>query len=137
MTKKSQLFKITPDGQIVQKILESFGLENLEDTRLFTKNHMKDIGTIQKLIDLNDILKDYYLPCKGKKYMVKSGDNNPDKKCITLLRQFIKVHNYNCPGREKSIKGEKIMTYRLEYLNDNYLSSPIINNNKSYILSFE
>ena len=55
----------------------------------------------------------------------KNDDNISEKKCITLLRQFIKVHNYNCVGREKSINGKKTMTYRLIYSNEDYLSSPI------------
>ena len=106
---KNQLFKIIPDIQIVQTILECFGLENLEDTRLFTKEHMKDIQTVDKMTELSEILKDYYLPCKGKKYLI----NLTEKKCITLLRQFIKVHDYKCIGMEKSVNGNKTMSYRL------------------------
>ena len=39
----NQLFKITPDINIINLLLTSFGLENLEDTRLFTKDYMKQI----------------------------------------------------------------------------------------------
>ena len=39
---------------------------------------------------------------------------------------------------EKSIKGQKTMTYRLLYSNDDYLKSPTAAENKTgYILSFE
>ena len=64
MPKKNQLFKIIPDGKIIQSILDAFGLDNLEDTRLFTKEHMKDIETVLKINELHDNLKEYYLPCK-------------------------------------------------------------------------
>ena len=137
MPNKNQLFKIIPDSQIIQSILEAFGLDNLEDTRLFTKSHMKDIETADQLIKLNDKLKDYYLPCKAKKYLINSNDINPEKKCITLLRQFIKIYNYKCIGMEKSIDGKKNMTYRLLYSKGDFLSSPIPNGNKIYTLSFE
>ena len=66
---KNQLFKNIPDLQIVQSVLEAFGLDNIEDTRLFTKEHMKDVETVQKLTELSETLQDYYIPCKSKKYL--------------------------------------------------------------------
>jgi hypothetical protein len=133
---KNQLFKINPDINIIQEILDSFGLENLEDNRLFTKDHMKEIRTSSKIIELNEKLKKYYLPCKSKKYLLKEEDLNKEKKSITILRQFIKTMNYNCVGIEKSINGKKTMTYRLLYCKESYLSSPETKKNE-YILSFD
>ena len=134
MPKKNQTFKIIPDGQIVQLILDAFGLDNLEDTRLFTKEHMKDIETVQKIVELSDQLKEYYLPCKSKVYL----KNLNEKKCITILRQFVKFHNYKCLSMEKSIKGKKTMTYRLLFTNEDYLKSPTAEEEpQGYVLSFE
>ena len=130
---KNQLFKNIPDLQIIQTILDAFGLDNIEDARFFTKEHMTDIDTVQQIIDLSDSLKEYYLPCKSKKYLT---DLN-EKKCITILRQFIKIHHYKCIGMEKSIKGNKTMTYRLFYSNEDYLKSPETKKNDEYVLSFE
>ena len=130
---KNQLFKSIPDLQIVQSVLEAFGLDNIEDTRLFTKEHMKEVETVQKLTKLSEILKDYYIPCKSKKYLT---DLN-EKKCITILRQFIKIHHYKCLGIEKSVKGRKMMTYRLIYSEEDYLKSPMCKGKNEYILSFE
>ena len=130
---KNQLFKIVPDLQIIQSILNAFGLDNLEDTRLFTKEHMKDINTVDQMIELSDKLKEYYLPCKSKKYLI----NLNEKKCITILRQFAKIHYYKCIGMEKSIKSNKIMTYRLLYSKEDYLKSPQNKDKNDYILSFE
>ena len=130
---KNQLFKIVPDLQIIQSILNAFGLDNLEDTRLFTKEHMKDINTVDQMTELSDKLKEYYLPCKSKKYLI----NLDEKKCITILRQFAKIHYYKCIGMEKSIKSNKIMTYRLLYSKEDYLKSPQNKDKKDYILSFE
>ena len=136
MSKKNQTFKIKPDGQLIQIILEAFGLDNLEDTRFFTKEHMKDIQTVDKLNKLqinNKFLRDYYLPCKGKRYL-KDLD---EKKCITILRQCIRIHNYKCIGMEKSVSGKKTMTYRLIYNNNDSLKSPHDEKEQPYILSFE
>ena len=130
---KNQLFKNTPDLQIIQSILDAFGLDDIEDARFFTKEHMTDVDTVQKIINLSDSLKEYYLPCKSKKYLT---DLN-EKKCITILRQFVKIHHYKCIGMEKSIKGNKTMTYRLIYSNNDYLTSPEAKKNKEYVLSFE
>jgi len=130
---KNQLFKNIPDLQIIQSILDAFGLDDIEDARFFTKEHMTDVDTVQKIINLSDSLKEYYLPCKSKKYLT---DLN-EKKCITILRQFVKIHHYKCIGMEKSIKGNKTMTYRLIYSNNDYLTSPEAKKNKEYVLSFE
>jgi hypothetical protein len=130
---KNQLFKNVPDLQIIQAILSAFGLDDIEDGRFFTKEHMIDVDTVQKIINLSDSLKEYYLPCKSKKYLT---DLN-EKKCITILRQFVKIHHYKCIGMEKSIKGNKTMTYRLIYSNNDYLTSPEAKKNKEYVLSFE
>jgi hypothetical protein len=130
---KNQLFKNVPDLQIIQSILNAFGLDDIEDARFFTKEHMVDVDTVQKIINLSDSLKEYYLPCKSKKYLT----NLNEKKCITILRQFVKIHHYKCIGMEKSIKGNKTMTYRLIYSNNDYLTSPEAKKNKEYVLSFE
>ena len=130
---RNQLFKNVPDLQIIQSILSAFGLDDIEDARFFTKDHMVDVDTVQKIINLSDSLKEYYLPCKSKKYLT---DLN-EKKCITILRQFVKIHHYKCIGMEKSIKGNKTMTYRLIYSNNDYLTSPEAKKNKEYVLSFE
>jgi hypothetical protein len=130
---KNQLFKNIPDLQIIQSILSAFGLDDIEDARFFTKDHMVDVDTVQKIINLSDSLKEYYLPCKSKKYLT---DLN-EKKCITILRQFVKIHHYKCIGMEKSIKGNKTMTYRLIYSNEDYLTSPEAKKKDEYVLSFE
>ena len=106
---KNQLFKNIPDLQIVQSVLEAFGLDNIEDTRLFTKEHMQDVETVQKLSELIPTLKEYYIPCKSKKYLT---DLN-EKKCITILRQFLKTHNYTLFSKEKFVKGEKQLFYQV------------------------
>ena len=134
MSKKNQNFRKNPDMQIIQSILETFGLDNLEDDRFFTKEHMKEINTIDNINLLKSKLNEYYLPCKSKIYL----NNITEKKCITILRQFVKNYNYKVIGIEKSIGGRKQTTYRLIYLNQEFLSpkkEPEIK--RKYIVSFD
>lgn len=113
MSKKNQLFKINPDSFIIDKLLTAFCLKNIDDTRFFTKQNILDNDTPQKIISLIPELINYYLPCKAKIYLK---DIN-HKKCITILRQFLKFFQYKCIGTEKCFNGKKQMTYRLMKFN--------------------
>jgi len=134
MSKKDQNFKKKPDPKIIQSILETFGLNDLEDDRFFTKEHMQEIKTSHNLMNLKENLEEYYLPCKSKIYL----KDLTEKKCITVLRQFVKNYNYKVIGIEKSIKGKKTTTYRLIYVNQEYLSpKKEIEKQRKYIVSFD
>ena len=128
----NQLFRIIPNESTVQLILDAFGLSDLEDTRYFTKENMNESNTIQLLTDLIPQLSHFYLPCKLKNYL---SPQLTHKKCITILRQFIKLYHYKCIGIEKSIQGTKQITYRLLY-DDVAQLSPSITGNREYILDF-
>ena len=133
MSKKNQLFKINPDFVIMQSILDTFGLTDLEDTRFFTKENMKELNTVDKIIELKDTLNNYYLPCKSKEYL----ENITEKRSITILRQFLKTFNYKCIGIEKSIQNKKCITYRLMYNNNDQLSPKKEEDNRKYIITFD
>lgn len=105
---KNQLFRILPDIETILLLLNTFGLSSLQDTQFITKNTIIEHDTINKLNTIKDKLERYYLPCK-RKYL----DNIDSKRCITILRQFIKVHEYTLFSKERYIKREKICVYRL------------------------
>lgn len=128
---KNQLFRILPDIDIILLLLETFGLTSLQDTNFFTKQTLKDNDTLTKINDIQGKLQSYYLPCK-KKYL----DNITDKGCITILRQFIKVHGYTLVSKEKYIKREKMCVYRLIELDDKE-STPKKKKDKNITISFE
>ena len=129
--RKNQLFKINPDSNIIEKILDSFGLSDLEDTRYFTYKNMSDSKTVERLEEMKDELSTYYLPRKGKVYLGEL----TNKKCLTILRQFIRSYNYKCLGIEKSIKGKKQMTYRLTPIDTEQLS-PTQEDKRTYVIEF-
>lgn len=111
---KNQLFRILPDSNIITILLKTFGLTSLTDTKFFTKKTMIEMNTIDKLNKIKDDLYQYYLPCKAKVYI----ENITLKKSITILRQFLKVHNYTLISKEKYIENEKMSVYRLIELDE-------------------
>lgn len=129
---KNQLFRILPDSNIITVLLNTFGLTSLTDTKFFTKKTMIEMNTIDKLNKIKDDLYQYYLPCKAKVYI----ENITLKKSITILRQFLKVHNYTLISKEKYIENEKMSVYRLIELDEKIIKK---NNKprKKITISFE
>ena len=133
MPSKNQLFKINPDLNIIKLLLEIFGLDDLDDSRFFTKKNMIDLNVVQKINDNYKLFNNYYLPCKSKIYL----KNLNEKKCITILRQFLKSFHYKCIAIEKSSDGKKYMTYRLIYNNSQLSSNKTDNKKREYIVDFD
>ena len=135
MSKKNQIFRNIPDINIINLLLNTFGLDNLDDNRLFTREHMININTVQNINLLKNKLSEYYLPCKCKYYL----ENINEKKSITILRQFIKIYNYKVSTFEKSISGQKQMIYQLTPISEDFLSQTNNNiiENRKYIISFD
>tara|TARA_B100001093_G_C25945606_1_gene642746 strand:+ start:48 stop:470 length:423 start_codon:yes stop_codon:yes gene_type:complete len=107
--KKDQLFKKNPSNELFTKVLESFGLVDLEDKRSFSRKDLKYIKTVDKINSLKSELEECYLPCKARTYL--NGLN--EKNVITVLRQVLKTRNYSITSREKYMKGSKFIIYTL------------------------
>ena len=58
---KNQLFRILPEVEVINSLLEIFGLSSLHDTKSFTKESLKENDTINKLCKMKDVLDKYYL----------------------------------------------------------------------------
>ena len=80
--------------------------------------------------NISDKFKDYYLPCKYKIYL----QNISIKKSITLLRQLLKLYDYNVKSNEKYIKGEKIIVYQILPKNS---QKKQVNSNNKCVISFD
>jgi len=107
---KNQLFSFVPELNVVDKLLSFFGLEEgINDKNSFNKLNMKELETVKKIDEYKGELRKYYIPCKARVYL----DVIDEKKCITILRQFIKTHGYTLVSSDKSINGNKIKLYRL------------------------
>jgi hypothetical protein len=128
---KNQLFRVLPDIDIINTILHTFGLSSLNDTKFFTKESIKENNTINQLNDMKDKLELYYLPCK--QLYIK---DITEKRCIVILRQFIKVHGYTLISKERYIQGKKLNVYRV--IEDDTTVKPTPKKkNKPIIISFQ
>ena len=106
---KNQLFKVSPDLKITEKILKNFGINDINDNHSFTKENLGDLKTVDKMNEMLDELNKYYLPCKSKIYLVELNE----KRCITILRQFLKNHNHTLISKERYSKGKKSLFYQV------------------------
>ena len=127
---KNQLFKMQPTELIIFELLNIFGIKNLLDNHYFTKYDLIELNTIEKLNNIKNKLESYYIPCKAKIYL----NNINEKRGITILKQFLKTHNYTLISKEKYIKNIKYNTYKLSSIND--INIPKIKDRK-IIIDFE
>lgn len=111
---KDQLFRVKPDIPFINEFIQFYGLSDITDTNLFTKQNLIELKTVENITKVMNKLNEYYLPCKSKVFLTTIDE----KKCITILRQLLKIHNYNVTTKEKCIKGEKFNYYQIiEYSN--------------------
>ena len=104
---KNQLFRISPDIPITESILQLFGIKDINDNHSFTRENLIDLKTVEKMDELSKELFKYYIPCKSKIYL----NDIDEKKCITILRQFLKYMDYNLKLKEKYVNGVKNYQY--------------------------
>ena len=107
---KNQLFKKIPSDKLLEKILNAFGLEDLNDKHSFTRKHIKMQKTVYKIMLFKYELESCYLPCKSRTYL---NDLN-EKNIITVLRQILRTRNYTISSSEKYIQGSKFISYKLD-----------------------
>tara|TARA_Y100000385_G_C12867835_1_gene540132 strand:+ start:397 stop:786 length:390 start_codon:yes stop_codon:yes gene_type:complete len=127
---KNQLFTEIPDLEFLNKFLNLYGINNLEDSVEFSKYELIDLNIVDKIEDLIPELVMYYLPCKYEMFLTNMNVN----KCLTILRQIIKLYNYELKKREHVQNKKKSIYYHLNKINNTNIK---INNNKSKcILNF-
>ena len=107
-----QLFITKPPIELLIKIINGFGLNNLKDKKEFCYLDMNNLNTLTIFHNLEDELRKYYIPCKQKIYFndIKLLTN---KEAITILKQLLKIHDYDLNSREKFIKGVKYSLYKI------------------------
>ena len=106
----NQLFAYRPPLELVSKMLPKFGIRNIDDsTTEFTLLDMAHLNTLTSVQTFIDEIKECYIPCKRDKYL----GSLDDKSLITILRQFLKMHDHDLQSREKFIKGTKYLVYHV------------------------
>lgn len=65
------------------------------------------MNTVEQVTFLSTELRKFYLPCKARCYLTALTSKN----VVTILRHFVKLHNYRVSSNEKYQKGEKFIVY--------------------------
>ena len=127
----NQLFRKKPSIDIVENIVQSFGLKNLSDESFFSKKDLEQNNLLDNIRESVNILNDYYLPCKAKIYL----SNLSYKRSITILRQCLKLYDYSLKSREQYLKSEKLIIYQIVSINNKPKDNK--NNDNKCIISFD
>jgi hypothetical protein len=113
--KINQLFTKPVDLEIAIRLVECLGLNDLNDSRNFTKYDLIRVDSVGVFgRELLRLLKDYYLPCKAKLYL----QDITEKKLITVVKQVLRLHNYSVLAKEKNFGTKKVIVYRISGWND-------------------
>lgn len=105
----NQLFTKKPSKELVEKLIQAYGLSGFDDETTFSKRELDKNNLFGKLSEIIKDLKDFYLPCKRKIYL----EDINYKKSITILRQCLKLYNYKIKSKEKYFNGDKIIIYQI------------------------
>ena len=106
---RDQIYSSQPSDELFQKILEAFGLTEINTEQSFTRNDLKNINTLTKLTNLIPYLRKCYLPCKARTYL----NDLTYKNIITIFRHALKTRGFTVLSREKYSKGTKYIHYRI------------------------
>ena len=126
----NQLFKNMPDRSFVIGLINLYGIEDFDDDKYFTKKTLETLNTIENLNSIKDKLNEYYIECKSKTYLT----DITIKRCIVILRQFLRCHGYTLFSKEKFVKGEKQTIYKIVKLDKEVV---VPKKKEKIIVSFE
>lgn len=122
--KKDQLFRKYPSNELFLKVLNAFGLSGPDDFHSFSKNDLKVLKTIDKILEYKNELKDIYVPCKYKIYLTEITIDN----VLNILRHMLKTRNISLDSKEKYIKCHKYIVYFIIHQKESEYSDQIIQN---------
>lgn len=127
---KYQLFQQMPDEKFLLRLLNCYDITDINDNKEFSKCDLIDLQIINRIEDLIPELVLYYLPCKYEMFL----NNITINKCITILRQILRLFNYHLKKREHVHNKKKSIYYRIEKKDDKNIK--IENDTNKCILSF-
>lgn len=105
----NQLFISKPSLELINKIVTKIGLKDVKDSTEFSILDMTQLNTLGGIKSFENEIRDCYIPCKREKY----ASNIDNKSLINILRQFLKMHDYDLHSRERFIKGVKYTVYKI------------------------
>lgn len=108
--KINQLFKSTIPEDLLGKILLCYGITLPNVTPSFSKIELDRLKTVEKMCELREELTNYYLPCKARLYL----NNINERKCVTVLRQILRLYGFVLISDQKYIKQKKCTVYHIQ-----------------------
>ena len=90
----NQLFTSKPPIELLQTLIHGFGFKKINDKKEFCYLDMDRLSTLEVFHKLELELSKYYLPCKKKIYF-NDIKNLTNKEAITILKQLLKIHDYD------------------------------------------
>jgi hypothetical protein len=109
--RKHLFFKRLPEREILDRLLECFGIKDFGAEISFTKEELKRINTLEKIAGIVTELHEYYIPCKARVYL----ENMTLPKCITILRQILRLYSCYLLSNQKMKHGSKQVHYTIMY----------------------
>jgi hypothetical protein len=107
---KNQIFRKIPDEILYKDVLSLFGIKDINASFTFTKKDLINLNVVDNINLIKERLSECYLPCKFKVYF----NNNTEKGLITILRHMLKTRDLKLVSKEKYMKGEKYLQYKIE-----------------------
>ena len=86
----SQVFKIYPDLTILERVYNCFDIDTIKHDLIINISDINDKDIIKNFINIKPILEKKY----RKNKIDKLYENLNLKKCITILRQNLLIHDY-------------------------------------------
>lgn len=102
----NQLFKESIPRELAERLVATFGLKGFNDTNMFCK----DTINIEKIDNMLEEMRQYYLPCKAKIYLCRGRALSH----ITVLRQIVRLFGKTLKSVQKYVNKKKITFYYLE-----------------------
>lgn len=132
--KINQLFNAKiEDDALIADLLFCFNIDGFLDKTFFRIEDIKNNGGLKHFQEkVLSRLKNYYLPCKAKIYLV----NLTEARMITILRQVLKMFGFKLSSIKRNKNKDKQIYYKIEKIGlvQNRL---IIDINKNRIIKFD
>ena len=109
--RKHLFFRKLPEKEVLDRLLLCFGIEEYGQEVSFTKEDLKRVGTLDKVQELLADLRNYYIPCKARVYL----EEVTIPKCITILRQILRLYSCYLLSNQKMKHGTKQVHYMIMY----------------------
>jgi hypothetical protein len=130
--KINQLFNKAIPEEVALRVVQCFNLISLSDRRMFCKYDLELYGTLERLQTLVPELSQYYMPCKARTYLHELSG----KKCITVLKQIIRLHGITLISRERNVQGRKVIFYQMMGSGDHDRLRHMTSRNGTYTVNF-